>query len=233
MGEANSLPVERGRRNARLCMGLSSLFGVVAAFALAAGAAERKAFDLAGEPHGRPPAGWTFGRTGQGRAGNWVVEDGKALGASGRVLVQRDGDASSYRFPIALVPNVSFADGSVSVRCQPISGRVDQACGVLLRARGENEYVIARSNALEGNVRLYNVVAGSRKQIASWSGPVKAGAWHTLRLSAAGDQYVVTYEGEEVIRTRDRTISGTGGAGLWTKADSVTAFEAVTVEKVR
>jgi hypothetical protein len=198
-----------------------------------AAAAEKRTYDFKADPTGKPPAGWTFGRTGQGKAGTWVVEEGKALGGAGNVLVQRDADTTDYRFPVALVPGVSLTDGSITVRCKSISGRVDQACGVVLRARSENEYVIARSNALENNVRLYNVVAGSRKQFASWNGEVKAGAWQTLGLSASGSEYVVTYDGKAVIRATNDVIKDAGGVGLWTKADSVTAFDAITVETVR
>ena len=90
--------------------------------------------------------------------------------------------------------------------------------------------MIARANALENNVRLYNVTDGNRKQFASWSGEVKTGAWHTLSLSAAGSEYVVAFDGKEVMRATSDVIKGAGGAGLWTKADSVTAFDAITVE---
>jgi hypothetical protein len=179
---------------------------------------------------GSPPAGWTFGRTGTGEADSWIVEDGKPLGASGRVLVQRSADGTDYRFPVALAPHAPFTDGSITVRCRPISGQVDQACGVVLRARDENDYVVARANALEDNVRLYNVTKGSRKQFAGWNGKVASGAWHTLSLSAKGAEYVVTFDGEEVIRAKNPEQAGPGKAGLWTKADSVTAFDEVAID---
>jgi hypothetical protein len=178
---------------------------------------------------GGPPAAWTFARTGQGRPGSWVVEDGKPLGAGGRVLVQRSEDATDYRFPVAFAPSPPFADGSIAVRCRSIAGKVDRACGVVLRARGETDYVIARANALEDNVRLYNVTKGSRKQIAGWNGAVSPDVWHTLSLAAKGGEYVVTFDGKEVIRARDVEHAGSGRAGLWTKADSVTAFDSVVV----
>ncbi|WP_434042917.1 MULTISPECIES: hypothetical protein [Sorangium] len=62
-------------------------------------------------------------------------------------------------------------------------GKVDQACGLVFRYRDENNYYIARANALEGNVRLYHVKDGRRTQIASWSGAV-TGNWHELRVDA-------------------------------------------------
>jgi hypothetical protein len=182
---------------------------------------------------GEAPAAWTFARNGQGEPGRWVVEDGKALGADGRVLVQRSEDATDYRFPVAFAPAPAFSDGSISVRCRSLAGKVDRACGVILRARSEADYVIARANALEDNVRLYNVTNGSRKQIAGWNGAVSPGAWHTLSLRAKGDEYVVMFDGKEVIRAKDGVHGGPGRAGLWTKADSVTAFASVAIDAAR
>jgi hypothetical protein len=182
---------------------------------------------------GGAPAAWTFARTGQGEPGRWVVEDGKALGTGGRILIQRSEDGTDYRFPVAFAPPAPFTDGSISVRCRSLAGKVDRACGVVLRARSEADYVVARANALEDNVRLYNVTKGSRKQIAGWNGAVSADAWHTLGLAAKGDTYVVTFDGKDVIRARDAVQAGPGRAGLWTKADSVTAFDSVVVDPVR
>ncbi len=182
---------------------------------------------------GSPPTGWSFGRTGRGEPGSWVVEDGKPLDASGRVVIQRSADGTDYRFPVAFAPQAPFTDGSITVRCRPISGNVDQACGVVLRARDENDYVVARANALEDNVRLYNVTKGSRKQFAGWNGKVTSGVWHTLSLSAKGDEYVVMFDGKEVIRAKSPEQAGPGKAGLWTKADSVTAFHDVAIDTAK
>jgi hypothetical protein len=182
---------------------------------------------------GSAPSAWTFARTGVGEPGRWVVEEGKPLGAAGRVLVPRRADETDNRFPVAFAPQAPFTDGSISVRCRSLAGKVDRACGVVLRARGETDYVIARANALEDNVRLYNVTKGSRKQIAGWNGPVSPDDWHTLSLAAKGDEYVVAFDGREVIRKRDAVHAGAGRAGLWTKADSVTAFDSVVVHASR
>jgi hypothetical protein len=79
-------------------------------------------------------------------------------------------------------------------------------CGVILRANDENDYVIVRANALEDNVRLYDVTKGSRKQIAGWNGKVTSGAWHRLSLEAKGDEFVVTFDGgKSFVRRAART----------------------------
>jgi hypothetical protein len=214
-------------------MKLTQTFSIPALCAVVGLAAGPSTVGFEAEKTGSPPAAWTFARTGQGAPGSWVVEDGKPLGAGGRVLVQRSEDGTDYRFPVAFAPSPPFTDGSISVRCRSIAGKVDRACGVILRARGETDYVIARANALENNVRLYNVTRGSRKQIAGWNGAVSPDVWHALSLAAKGGEYVVTFDGKEVIRARDTQHSGPGRTGLWTKADSVTAFDSIVVDAVR
>jgi hypothetical protein len=55
-------------------------------------------------------------------------------------------------------------DVRVSVRCKAVSGRVDQACGLVARYRDENNYYVTRANSLEDNIRLYTVRDGQRRQ---------------------------------------------------------------------
>jgi hypothetical protein len=113
---------------------------------------------------------------------------------------------------------------------RPHARAADQGCGVVLRGKSENDYAIARANALEDNVRLYNVTKGERRQFAGWNDKVASGTWHTLGLSAKGEEYVVSFDGKEVMRATSGIQSGPGKAGLWTKADSVIAFDDVVVE---
>jgi len=81
------------------------------------------------------------------------------------VLAQEDDDGTDYRFPVAVEDSLSFGDASVSVRCKPVRGRVDQACGIVWRYRDENNYYLARANALEDNVRFYYVENGRRHEV--------------------------------------------------------------------
>jgi hypothetical protein len=123
-----------------------------------------------------------------------------------------------------------LSDVRVSVRCKPIAGKVDQACGLVFRYRDENNYYVARANALEDNVRFYYVSAGKRHELASWSGRVTSGSWHELRVDATGDLFEVFWDNQKVIETRDKTFIEPGKIGLWTKADSVTYFDDLIVE---
>jgi hypothetical protein len=172
-----------------------------------------------------PPAHFSFGRTGDGRPGRWIVKAEPDAPSGGNVLAQTDADDADARFPVAVANEPSLRDVRLSVRCKPVSGKVDQACGVVFRYKDENNYYVTRANALEGNVRLYYVKDGRRKQFAGWSGAVTANAWHELRADARGDHFEVYFDGAKVIEADDKTFPDGGKVGVWTKADSVTYFD--------
>jgi hypothetical protein len=58
------------------------------------------------------------------------------------------------------------------------------------------------------------------------------GQWHTLRVVALGDQIQGWLDGASLLDHRDARLSS-GRVGLWTKADSVTAFDDVVIRGVR
>jgi hypothetical protein len=116
------------------------------------------------------------------------------------------------------------------VRCKAVSGTLDQACGVVFRYTDENNYYVARANALEDNIRFYYVKSGKRTQLASWSGRVSSGFWHELRVEAQGDRFSFFWDGQSVIEANDKTFPYSGKIGLWTKADSVTYFDNLSTE---
>lgn len=178
---------------------------------------------------GEAPGGFLFARTGDGRPGQWIVRAAPDAPSAPNVLVQTDTDRTSDRYPVAVVRDAALRDLVLSVRCKPLSGRVDQACGLVFRYRDENNYYVTRANALENNVRLYFVRSGKRREIASWSGEVRSGAWHTLGVEARGDQLDVIWNGRRVISKRDDTFKEAGRMGVWLKADSFTEYDDLTV----
>ena len=178
---------------------------------------------------GKPPGGFSFGRTGGGAPGRWVVQAEKDAPSAPHVLAQLDADATDYRFAVAVANEPVMKDGKVSVRCKPVSGSVDQACGLVFRYQNEDNYYVTRANALEGNTRLYFVKDGKRRQIASHSGKVAGGVWHQLAVDAQGDHLQVFFDGKKIIDETDKTFAVSGKAGVWTKADSLTYFDDLTV----
>ena len=128
----------------------------------------------------------------------------------------------------------SLRDGFVQARFKPISGREDQAGGVVWRWRDGDHYYVVRANALENNVVAYKVVGGRRTAIApvgtapgtyGVQAKVAAGAWHTLRVEFQGSEAAVIYDGGRLFTIRDDALREAGKIGVWSKSDSVTQFE--------
>jgi hypothetical protein len=117
------------------------------------------------------------------------------------------------------------ADGYVEVKFKAMSGRSDQAGGVVWRWKDGNNYYVARANALENNVSLYYTTNGRRNTIKYVDAPVSKNTWHTLRVDFTGKSIKVSLNGKTYIDVQDSRISGAGAVGMWTKADSVTAFD--------
>jgi len=124
----------------------------------------------------------------------------------------------------------------VKVSFRVISGRVDQAAGLVWRYRDQNNYYIARANALEKNVVLYKVENGTRLSIAPKGLPSRSygvkheiprDRWNTLRVVFQDQTFTVFMNNEHLFEAEDATFTGFGKTGLWTKADSVTYFDAV------
>jgi hypothetical protein len=188
--------------------------------------------DLSVTPPGGEPSDFTFWRTGQGEAARWtIVADPTA--ASGRAIAQVSKDRTDYRFPLAIYQPFSGKDLELSVRFKPVAGTVDEAGGIAVRLQTPDDYYVARANALEDNVRFYRVVKGKREQLAGANVKVSANQWHTLALRAEGDSFTVTFDGKALISTRDTTFPDAGKVALWTKADSVTYFDTISMGSLK
>jgi hypothetical protein len=179
---------------------------------------------------GSAPPGFAFGRTGSGAPGRWLVKAEVGSPSGANVLAQLDADNTSFRFPVAVATAPRARDVRVSVRCNVVSGRVDQACGLVARYADQNNYLVTRANALENNVRLYTVKGGRRHQLASADVLVTAGEWHTYRFEVRGDRLEVFWDDKRLIEHRDSTITNAGLSGVWTKADSIAYFDDLAIE---
>ena len=195
--------------------------GTLLSFALAGAtsvSANTEGFDTA--TRGSLPPGWECGVTGKG-APRWSVEADATAPSAPHVLQQ----SGSGAFPWCVRKNTALADGQVEVKFKPMRGREDQAGGVVWRWKDGNNYYVARANALENNVSLYYTQNGRRNTLQYVDAPVPANAWHTLRVEFSGTRIRVALNGKVYIELDDANIQGAGAVGVWTKADSVTAFD--------
>jgi hypothetical protein len=196
-------------------------------------AATRK-IEFTDDAVGQPPTGFEFGNTARvGAPGKWVVQ----TEGTNKYLAQVDPDNTRSRFPVAVLTALTAADVDVSVRFRPVSGRVDQAAGLVWRYRDQDNYYIVRANALEDNVVLYKVENGKRTDLPvrgegrtyGKKAEVPAGQWSTLRVVANGRLFEVYFNASKLYEVEDATFTQAGKVGVWTKADSVTQFDDLTV----
>jgi len=187
---------------------------------LAAGSSMGQTHNFDTDTPGSLPAAWEQGVTGRGTP-RWAVKQDPSAPSAPNVLQQ----SGTGTFPWCVRSGTSLSDGFVEVKFKPLTGREDQAGGLVWRWKDGDHYYVARANALENNVSLYYTEGGSRKTIRYVDAPVASGAWHTLRVEFVATRIAVSLDGKRYIDVEDSHIGGTGSVGVWTKADSVTAFD--------
>jgi hypothetical protein len=165
--------------------------------------------------------GWTL------VTGQWTVEDMAGAPSGRRVLVQH---AVKNEFNVIVAPSGPYSDVDVSMRFKPISGREDASGGIVFRF-ADGKYYLVRANALEGNFRFYYYDRGRSMLESARVRPPALGQWHTVRVVVAGDHVQGWLDGALLLDARDARFKA-GRVGLWTKADSVTAFDDLAIRGV-
>ena len=196
---------------------------IVATAALAAtlaGLATAQTVNFDNLQPGAPPPGWNAAQTGSGQA-KWSIEKDDTAPSKPNVLKQ----SGAAAYPVCLKDDTNLKDGFLEVKFKPISGKEDQAGGLIWRARDSNNYYVARANALEDNVAIYYTVKGSRTEKKRTEMKVATNQWHALRVDFRGNHFTVTLDGKKAIEWDDKTFQEAGKVGVWTKADSVTLFD--------
>lgn len=177
------------------------------------------------------PAGWQSGVTGKGAAKWEVVADDSA--PSKPNVLKQSGEAT---FCWAAKTDEHITNGFVEVKFKPVSGKEDQAGGIVFRFKDANNYYIVRANALEDNVVLYKTVDGKRSSLQVKGRTfgygvdinVPSAKWSTLRVEFRDNLFTVFFNGKKLFEVEDDTFKDAGAVGVWTKADSMTLFDDFT-----
>ncbi len=162
----------------------------------------------------------------------WTVEKDETAPSKAKVLKQ-SAETPRPSYPLCIKDGPMLKDGFVEVKFKSVSGKIDQAAGVVWRFQDKDNYYICRPNALEDNVVLYKVEKGKRTslEIVGRKGgygveeKVAPQTWHTLRVEFAGKKFTVLFNGKKLFEVEDETFKDAGKVGLWTKADSVMLFD--------
>ena len=143
-----------------------------------------------------PPG--SAGVTGGGNA-NWAVVADPAAPSHPNVLLQ----SGTAKFCWCVQTNLSLRDGFVAVKFKPVSGKEDQAGGLIWRWQDGDNYYVARANALENNVTIYHTIHGVRTEKGRATFDVASGQWHDLRVDFHGPHFIgVTFDGHTALTCR-------------------------------
>lgn len=183
-------------------------------------------------PTSASPGSWTFDGDASGGvpagaevfSGSWVVRPEADAPSKPNALCQ----VGNAEFPAIALTTSVYGDLTMTIRFKPVSGRVDQAAGIIFRVQDRDNYYILRANALEANVNLYKYAGGRRSGIKDGGSKVAAGQWQELRVEVSGDRLRGFLNDQLVVEASDSTYKA-GRVGLWTKADSMTCFDDVVV----
>lgn len=175
------------------------------------------------------PADWSFDRDEVGKppagaevfGGTWEVRAEPDAPFNPNVLAQT---ATNEDFPAIRLGIGVYTDLTATVRFKPVSGKDDQAAGIIFRVQDKDNYYIARANALEDNVILFRYASGTRSTLEEGSAKVPSGQWQELKVEVEGTHFRAFLDGQLVVEATDDAYPA-GGVGLWTKADSVTWFD--------
>ena len=169
---------------------------------------------------GALPPGWLAGITGKGNP-KWSVEPDRSAPSKPNVLKQ----SGEGKYPWCVNTNISLQNGRIQVKFKPLSGKEDQAGGLIWRWQDGDNYYVARANALEDNVTIYHTIKGVRQECGRAAMKVAANQWHTLRVDFRDSHFIVSLDGVKALAWEDATFKAAGAVGVWTKADSVTLFD--------
>ena len=162
---------------------MKTLSWLVILASLSGSGTETISFDTA--PYGKMPAGWTAVPPGSGAPCKWEVLKDPTAPTQPYVFAQVSTDRTASRFPLAILDRPDVRDGELSVKFKPVSGKEDQAAGLVFRYRDPNNYYVVRANALEKNVVVYRVQEGRRIPLTPKGRPVNSfGVAHQVRPNA-------------------------------------------------
>jgi pyruvate,water dikinase len=133
-----------------------------------------------------------------------------------------------YYFPLAIAKDSEVSDATLQVRVKPVAGSVDQAGGLAFGIRNINNYFVLRVNALEDNVILFEYINNKRLTRATVQKEIMKDQWYLMKVEIS-ENTLKGYLDDELIMEYIAERPLAGYVGLWTKADSVTYFDELTI----
>jgi len=135
-------------------------------------------------------------------------------------------------FPYAVAQGIEdFRDGEISMRFQVVDGQLDQCAGILFNLKRNGDYLTVRFNGKEDNLVLWTFNKGKRSFVKRGAEdmPLAMKQWHSMKISIKGSKLEGYLNGKLLLEyTLPELVSGK--VGVWSKTDSVSYYDAYTVD---
>jgi hypothetical protein len=154
---------------------------------------------------------------------------GQLFGADAETFVKRT--TGPEAFPLVVVREMpAFKSGRLAMQFKLIGGKSDQLAGLVFNLKPDGTYNFARYNTKDGNVAIWQVVNGKREVVAHGEvhRQLALGQWHDLVVNIDGANVTAAADNGAMTVAHALPAPVDGRIGLWTKADSVTAFRGLT-----
>lgn len=178
---------------------------------------------------GPAPKDFTPFLGGSGKESTWEIKSEPSALSGTKVLAQTSYDQIPNRFPLLVYNDLTAKNVRVVVQFKTLSGKIDQAAGIIVRFQDPAHFYVVRANALEDTVQLYRVVEGVHHIATTKDVHMEPGKWHSLDVMIDNVQVTVFCDGQRLFDVRDETFSPAGKIGLLTKSDGVTLFDDLQV----
>lgn len=172
------------------------------------------------DPIGIVPVGFTA------VLGRWTVQADETAPSPPHALVQSGQFRAGLHFPRCVVDGVRAQDLVAEVAFKPLSGANDQAGGLMFRVQDPETYYVFRANLLD-DLALFRSAGGARRALGRFQ--ARAEGWQRLRVEAC-ERTIRCYWNDRLVIEGEDSAPVAGMIGLWTIADSVSAFDDLRVE---
>lgn len=157
--------------------------------------------------------------------GTWAVQPDLTAPTPPNVLTQTAQFRAGLHFPRCMIGGVRAADLVAQVAFRPLAGENDQAGGLMFRVRDPENYYVFRANLLD-DLALFESSGGTRRALGRFQ--AREEGWQWLRVEARGQEIRCYWNDKLVIEVQDQSFAE-GGVGVWTIADSVSAFDDLNI----
>ena len=165
-------------------------------------------------------------------SGQWIVVKEKTpSGKMNGYLFQGQSDSRNN-------PVVTFAKGgdlkdvSMQVRFRVEKKGSNQTIGIILKHRGESDYLSLVLSISEGSMRLIRTEQGKTSVLAKAAVSMGANTWHRLQLFTKDDRLSCSLNNQKIIQAKDKALDAKGKIGLATYGDTIAAFDNMSLVKL-